>query len=106
VTRLPAQTYIDTSACFRITYTKDPADSEFVTLFGTHGPKAGQFDQEMFHKLFQSAADIQKAAQEAKANDAGAVSLSLHIVYWNSYAVCESLCAVGLCGSCARDDVM
>ena len=46
-----------------LTYTKDPADAEFVTLFGTHGPRAGHFDQDKFHKLFVSAADIQKAAQ-------------------------------------------
>ena len=57
-----------------LTYTKDPADAEFVSLFSTHGPKAGVFDQEGFHKLFISAADIQKAAQEAKANDANAAA--------------------------------
>ena len=56
------------------TYTKDPADSEFVGLFFTHGPRAGIFDQECFHKLFPSAADIHKAAQEAKTNDQGAAA--------------------------------
>ena len=57
-----------------LTYARDPADSEFVALFDTHGPRAGLFDQEGFHKLFQSAAEIQKAAQAAKANDASAAA--------------------------------
>jgi len=57
-----------------LTYTKDALDSEFVELFSTHGPKTGQFDQEGFHKLFVSAADIQKAAQAAKANDQNAAA--------------------------------
>jgi hypothetical protein len=63
-----------------------------VSLFDTHGARAGVFDQvhanftcfttrkveivtaswwqDGFHKLFLSAADIQKAAAEAKAADA------------------------------------
>jgi len=55
-----------------LTYTKNPADSKFVELFSTHGLKAGCFDQEGFHKLFLSAADLEKAAQAANANDQNA----------------------------------
>ena len=88
-----------------LSYSKDAADAQFVSLFDTHGPRAGVFDQvhayftcslvkvdivrgtlgagrlpqahplswwwwqDGFHKLFLSAADIQKAAAEAKAAD-------------------------------------
>ena len=28
-----------------LSYSKDPADAQFVSLFDTHGPRAGVFDQ-------------------------------------------------------------